>query len=258
MKQAPEKKTERPKKSKIWENKNSPEFREWIKEQAMAGSGLRSPEFADYARLVQAESERVYEKQSPREERDEIWRNYLVSLDLDTEYLKRKRILDLGCHEGGFVSICREKGFTEEAYGVDIEPQGEAVHPENASRFFASDYSEGLPVGDMDLVVSLGAVSIYVNRETEKETEASFRHAIEALKPGGEMRVFPVESVPEGTVFSGVEEGYAVFMDILQRLEKDYGISWRLIPIDISVSRKNADDVALANLLIIEKPDDQE
>lgn len=149
--------------------------------------------------------------------------------------MRGKKILDVGCHEGEFVISCMEKGITQEAYGVDIKLEGEAINDQYHNNFFSKDFTDEFPVKNLDYIVSVGAVSLYLDKEHKIDVEEAIAKAVDAINEKGEIRIWPVKKALRGEM-DGVKEEEQVISEIMVKLEKQLSIEWELKPTDIRVS----------------------
>ncbi|MBD3282021.1 MAG: hypothetical protein GF387_00170 [Candidatus Portnoybacteria bacterium] len=236
-----------------YENKKSPEFREWIDSQIMSPSEEWDTGFRKYVDQKYAESQERESKEGSLEKtRQDTWKRYLEGLNLKEEHLKDKRILDLGCDTGDFVISCLEKDITEDAYGSDMELKGEALDEKYQKNFFQGNFKEELPVKNLDYIVSVGAISLFINKEATKSIEETIKNSYAALKEGGEIKICPIPKVSKHSDLEGAKESREVILKILEELKKELSIEWNFTPIDIKVSGKNK-DVWLEEVLTIKK-----
>lgn len=242
---------ESPSQPKIWENKESQEFCDWTTEQSLAPADKWSGDFRDYVELKYKESLEKEEDESREEIMKKSWERYLNGLDLSEGDLKDKKILDLGCGEGEFVRGCLDKGISQEVYGLDLKAEEEAKDLEKEGHLFEGDFEKELPIKNLDYVLSVGAVSVGIEKETAKGKEQTLRRALDAINKNGQIRIFPIGKVGEHSQLEGIKDSEEVLREILEKINKDYDIEYKLRPRDIRVSGVNK-DVWLEQVLIIE------
>ena len=219
----------------------------------MSSPEERDAGFRNYVDKKYIESqEHESEEEDPEEMRQDTWKRYLDGLDLKEEDLKDKRILDLGCDTGDFIISCLDKSITKDVYGLDIELKGEALDEKYKKNFFQGNFNDSLPVKNLDYVVSVGAISLFVNEEVAKNMEGTIKSSYTALSEGGEIRIYPMPRVPEDSDLEGAKESREVILKILENIKKELPIEWNFTPIDIKVSGKNK-DMWLEEVLTIRK-----
>ncbi len=237
----------------LYENKKSPEFRDWLESQAMSLPEKWDAGFRNYIDKKYTESqEQEGEKGNPERTRQDTWERYLDGLDLKEEDLKDRRVLDLGCEAGDFVISCLDKDLTEDAYGLDMELKGEALEEKYKKHFFQGNFKDELPVKNLDYIFSIGAVSLFINKETVKPIGETIRNSIAVLNKGGEIRAYPMPRAPEHSDLRGAKESRKAILEILEKLKKELPIEYDFTPIDIKVSGKNK-DMWLEDVLTIKK-----
>ncbi len=242
---------ELPSQPKIWENKKSQEFHDWIMGQALAPADKWSEDFRNYVELKHREGSEKEEDENREEIIQESWERYLNGLDLSEGDLKDKKILDLGCGEGEFIKGCLSKGISQEVYGLDLKAEGESKDLKEQGHFFTGDFEKELLLKNLDYVLSVGAVSVGIKKETAKGKEQTLRWALDAINKDGQIRIFPIGKVGEHSQLEGIKESEKVLGEILEKISKDYDIEYESRPIDIRVSGVNK-DVWLEQVLIIE------
>ena len=236
-----------------YENKKSPEFRGWLENQAMSSFEEWDVRFNEYVDKKYAESQEQEGEESDLEKiRENIWERYLDGLDLREEDLKDKRVLDLGCDTGDFVISCLDKNVTKNAYGLDMELRGETLEEKYQENFFQGNFKDELPVKNLDYILSVGAFSLYMNKESAKSIKETIKNSNTVLNEGGEIKIYPMPKVPEHSNLEGVKESREVILEVLENLKKELLIEWEFTPIDVRVSGKNK-DVWLEEVLIIKK-----
>lgn len=242
---------ELPSQPKIWENKKSQEFHDWVTGQALAPADKWSEDFRNYVELKHKESLEKEEDESREEVMQESWERYLNGLDFSEGDLKDKRILDLGCGEGEFVKGCLNKGISQEVYGLDLKAEGASRDLKEQGHFFTGNFEKELPLKNLDYVLSVGAVSVGIKKETAKGRERTLRRALDAINQDGQIRIFPIGKVGGHSQLEGIKDSEEVLKEILEKIKKDYDIEYKLRPRDIRVSGVNK-DVWLEQVLIIE------
>ncbi|MDP4000740.1 MAG: class I SAM-dependent methyltransferase [bacterium] len=151
---------------------------------------IKKPSFHNESSSEQPQLPTQEELKPQRMERGRNLEEYLSSLSLTIGDLRDKVILDVGSGKGRFTEQLREEGI-ETAYSVDpfIEP-GE----HKSSQGVVQGFAETLPFRDetFDLEVALYSVPYY--SKTKEQVCAAFHQILRALKPGGEIRIFPLIS----------------------------------------------------------------
>jgi len=237
--------------SKIWENKQSPEFKNWIAQQAMLPSSEWSDDFRKYVDKKYEESQiKEKDEKSPEEELEAVRENYQQSLGLQDSDLFDRRVLDLGCLDGVYIRGLMEGNISKDVYGLDMELQGTARS--DKEHFFTGSFTDKLPVNNLDYVVSVGAVSLYFDEENIYLAKSALEHSIHSLNNEGEIRIAPIGKAPEHNDLEGLKETERVVLKMMGELEAEFNIEWELQPTDISVSGTNR-DVWLDQTLIIRK-----
>ncbi len=238
--------------SKLEEEKKEEEkkqFRQFLAEQIVLPSDKWTEGFEEYVEEKNREEKEREEKElSPEEKRRLDFERYLKGLDLKLQDLEGKRVLDLGCGEGNFVRQCLEEDISKEVYGLDLNIDQD----EYQEHFFEGDFEEELPVDNLDYVVSFGAIEALSNEEDKSDPKKPLLQAIQALKVGGEIRIFPVRKAPPESDLKGIDFSREKWMEILEDLSSENEISYELKPVDIRVSGKKP-DVWLEEVLIIRK-----
>lgn len=248
--------------SKPWENKRDPIFKQWLLTEVSKEPEEWSPDFVAYIEKKYAERNREMTEESDGEKNEQVLdeSDFVRSLDilaLREEEVRNKKTLDLGCHDGGFVTTCLDKKLTDEVYGLDFELTGDALDQKYSGHFFSGDFKDALPVQDLDYVISVGAVSLYLDEESSLDpvrgsvAELALKNAIMALNENGEVRIGPIDKAVRGDL-AGVEASERILSGILARVEKEFDITWKLEPTDIHVTG-NEKDVVLNQVLVITK-----
>jgi len=244
-----------PEQPKPWENKRSAVFKKWLKEQICRDPKDWDQDFKTYIAQKEEDSQRkdIYVKPTPEERAEKTFNRYLDGLDLKPEDLQGKSILDVGCENGDFVISCLEKGITQQGYGTDQELAGAARNLRYRNNFFHRDFTDSLPVNKLDYVVSVGAISSYLDEENEINAEEAIKGALRAIKKTGEVRIWPIKKFLRGSDMDGIKEQELVLARIMENLEKRMEIEWELKPTDIQVSGHDFDLWAVQVLIIKRK-----
>lgn len=120
--------------------------------------------------------------------------HYLKDLDLSTEELADKSILDVGSGGSGFERACKKKGVSQKVVSLDIAPM--YVKIPNSS-FVQADASEGLPFADgvFDFVLSHGSFYAFAHKRPNSEIGdkliTRLKDSLRVLKENGEVRIEP-------------------------------------------------------------------
>lgn len=234
-----------------WEDKKMPAFKEWLDEQIKLRPEDWGADFRIYVEMKARESEtkNKYQELTAEEKREKTFRRYLDGLNITEQELTGKSILDVGCKEGDFIVSCIEKGIAPNAYGIDKALEGGSVNSEYGNNFFVGDFTEELPVKNLDYVVSVGALSLYLDEEHKIDAEVAISEAINAINEKGEIRIWPIKKALGGNNSDGIKESERVLAEIMVKLEKQTSIEWRLEPTDIRVGVDK--DVWAEQVLII-------
>lgn len=191
--------------------------------------------------------------ESPEVIREQSFKRYLEGLDLDESALKDKKVLDLGSGEGEFVKSLIERGITKEAYGVDVELDGSSIEGNFRNHFFQGSFEEGLPVRDVDYVVSVGAVSLGISAGEEvMNIRRIVEKSLASLKEGGEIRIYPIQEAAMETPLEGLGASRSKWDELLVEISKFFGVEYQIKPRDIKVSGSN-NDIILNSVLIIKR-----
>jgi SAM-dependent methyltransferase len=185
------------------------------------------------------------------EEQNINFERYLKSLDISKEGLKDKRILDLGCGDGEFVKECLDENISKEIYGLDLQINPEKLEERHKKHFLKGDFQKELPIKDLDLIISLGAVKAPFHELDMNNPKTTIDSALKALKENGEIRIFPLRKTHPNNDLKGVEFSEKKWKEILEKIVAE-NIEYKICPIDIKVAGKNK-DVWLEQVLIIKK-----
>ena len=189
------------------------------------------------------------ESHKERSDQD-IYEGYLRRLDLNEEYLKGKKILDLGCWKGSFVRTCLDQGIVQEVYGMDRELQGEALSEKYAGHFFDGDIRIEMPVTNVDLAVIKAALHMLLGESGIEETAKFLSKVLDVLSQSGEVRIGPITQKLIGKYPDDQRE----IVQMLEILSQNRNIKYEFIPVDISAwERKDTKErvVVFDTVLII-------
>lgn len=236
---------------KPWESKKSPAFKKWLIEQTEKSPESWSSDFLTYIdKKYQVDGGE--DEPSLEQVQETDFQRTLEMLALTNEDIRNKRVFDVGCHDGGFVITSLKKELTQEVFGLDINLEGEAQNINYQNHFYTGDFTEKLPIDNMDHVLSVGAITLMLNEEERAKFKQAIRSAIGAMKQSGDVRVGPIYHVLKGEYLDGVVDSERVLGEVLKELEEEEEIVWKLEPTDISVTG-NSKDVLLMRTLIIRK-----
>ncbi len=172
-------------------------------------------------------------------------------LGLDKNEIKDKRILDLGCGDGEFVKYCIENGITREAYGIDANLDVALVEDKFREHLGVANFTENLPVKEVDYMVSVGAVSLGVwAGEESMDMRRIIEKALASLGTGGEIRISPLEESAVATPLIGIEESHKKWDELLADISKTQGVECKIEPRNIKVIGNN-NDIVLESVLVI-------
>lgn len=222
-------------------------------EQVALPASQWTPEFRKFIERRTREGDRVSPNASENEQAATFSR-YLRGLQLQEEDLCGKSVLDLGAGDGEFVRECLDRNISSAIYGLDVTLDDSALEEEYKTHLFKGNFQEKLPKHGMDYVVSVGAVSNGVwGGEDVLDVEKTLRNALDAVKDGGEVRIFPIQEAARETPLAGLERSETRWREILEKLSLETGATISLGPVDIKVTGDN-NDIILEKVLIIKKP----
>lgn len=239
---------------KIKEEKQSEKFREFLTEQIALPEREWSEEFKNYTKEKYKEQVAECPERSSEEEKRLIFQRYLKGLDLNLEDLKGKRILDLGCgEEGEFVEYCLDRDLAE-VYGLDLSIKPETIEKKYRNYLFKGSFEEELPVKNLDLAISFGAIEAPSNKDEldKMDPRKTLNSVLKSIKENGEIRIYPIRKAPPESKLKGVEFSRKKWLEILDDLSSQGLIRYELKPIDIRVGGKKP-DVWLEEALILKK-----
>ncbi len=193
-------------------------------------------------------------EEGPESPEERVFRRYCDGLGLDEESLHGKRIVDFGCgEEGEFVKYCIEHGITTEVYGVDAQVDESLVEEKFKKHLVKGYFEDEAPVRDADYVISVGAVSNEIwGGETQGDIEKILARAVDALKDGGEIRMYPIQEAARATPLEGLAASRERWKEILDAFAADHGVEYRLEPRDIKVAG-NDNDIILESVLVMKR-----
>lgn len=244
-----------PKQLKPWENKSPLVFDKWLSNEVNSIPERWSPEFLEYVEIKRKEctEKKEYQETSIEEKKDRTLKRYLDSLKFTEQELQGKSILDVGCGKGEFVVSCMQKGITQKVYGLDGSSEEYSSNEGYSNHFFSQDFTEDFSVRDLDYVISVGAISLYLDEEHKIDVEIMIEKAIEATNKDGEIRIWPIKKALMGDKIDGIREEEKVISEILKKLEEKFSIIWELKPTHIKVSGHDKDVWAEQVLVIRHK-----
>ncbi|MBC8464931.1 MAG: hypothetical protein H8D63_00950 [Parcubacteria group bacterium] len=177
----------------------------------------------------------------------ETVKRYKESFLFAPEDLRNKRILDLGCDSGDFINFLLSEDITSAAYGMDKRPP---TQDEFVDHFSQGDFRESIPYTDMDVVVSLAALSLSLHEDVES-TYTAFKNALDSLTNGGELKVFPIFK-DSGKEWEGIVDEERNLLIILEKLEKEYDIETKTILVETETDQNGKPDYE-KHLLLVKK-----
>ncbi|NTW34325.1 MAG: hypothetical protein HGB12_17185 [Bacteroidetes bacterium] len=237
---------------RIWDNKETEKFKMWLEKEIASGSDKWSQEFEEYIKIKWDSSKIHHEETSAEKQEENTFNRYIISLDIPRQSLQDKRIMDLGCDEGEFVTSCINKNITQEAYGLDTDLDMDSLENQHKNNFFIGDFTKDLPVKNLDYIISVGAISLFFDKEYGSKAENAIKKSIEAIKDSGEIRIWPIKKALRGDELQGIEEEEMVVNDIINHLEKEFDVVCELKTTDIGVSGKDK-DIWAEQVLIIKR-----
>lgn len=194
------------------------------------------------------------ERKPDRELRQEIDREtverYFDGLGISEEELRGKKVLDVGCHKGDFIRHLLESGVTDEAYGLDLlyVPKDDR-HP---GHFMTHDFRDPLPVRGCDMVVSVGAATLFLNPKEKDRFKSILENALDAITETGEVRIFPVLR-DVGNGYEGLLEGEQTLDEVLDELQNERGVVVSLSAKEIVKNYETGKDDHEQQLLVLRK-----
>lgn len=165
-------------------------------------------------------------------------KDYEEVFDLSNDYLREKKILEIGAGDRRFAATCLQNGITSQVYS--LEPAlGAEEKPGYASKEFLKEVVEKLPQDvraeiDKKTVVATaeatpfkdGAFDLVLGRSVPFESTDQLTDRLrELLRVGREVRLFPIDA-----------DNRPVFESALTELAKD-------LPIDFQFKTTLEDDV---------------
>lgn len=214
----------------------------------------RSSKFRSYVAEKIALEEALVPQMSVAAEQEEHFLGQIERFDLREEDLRNKRILDLGCgREGYFVREVLKRNLTEEIYGLDINIRRWRLESVMRAHLIRGTYDNSFPLSDFDYIVSHASASlaIYVSLI---QTKRIILHALDALRSGGQIRLYPVDQPSPFTLWKEIKQGYERWVYLLGSLSRQTGIRYELRPVDIYIAPCDKGDVYLQHVVIIHKP----
>lgn len=231
-----------------WDEK----FHQLIREKSEENQRAIQEAKRELAGEVQETSQETI-KESPEIIRERTFKRYMNGLGLDKDSLKEKRLLDLGSGQGEFVEYLIQQDITQEAYGLDANPEELSVKEEMKSHLFQGDFQKELPVKNLDYIVSLGAVSNAVwGGEEVQSVENIVKSSLAALKENGEIRIYPIQEATKDSALNGTKESYKKWIELLQRISESEKMEYSIKPRDIKVIGRD-NDIILESVLVIKK-----
>ncbi|MDP2934600.1 MAG: class I SAM-dependent methyltransferase [bacterium] len=200
---------------------------------------IESPEFE-----IKSEEEKA---------KEETFQRYLVGLDLGIEQLKDKKILDLGCGEGGeFIKECINRGITQEIYGMDSAIKTDNVDEKYKKNILQGDFEAEFPINDLDYVISVGAIDPSFEIGDKRDPQKTILSSLKSLKDDGEMRIFPIRNAAPESGLEGIIELRKKWLEIMNKISLQELVGYELKPIQTRVS-VNKSDSWTEEVLIIRK-----
>lgn len=234
------------------------EFRKFLLEQIELPETEWQEEFEKYLKQKVKEKDEIKRQlqrkieRSEKEVREQEFQRYLKGLDLEIKNLRRKRILDLGCGEGNFVKECLRRGITDQIYGLDIRLDFREIEKEYQGYFIRSDFEKDLPLSNLDLIISVGALEAREEGSELRKPAQTIKWALGALRPSGEIRIYPIYRVSPAGGPKGIEQARYQWAKVFEELNRQGGIEWQLRPVDIWVTGEKP-DIWLEEVLIIKR-----
>jgi len=233
----------------------SPDF---LKEQAHLPEGQWSEKFRQLIKEKSRENQKdnIGHESSSESLREATLERYKKGLGLNEEELKGKKILDLGSGESEFIKYLIDEGITAEAYGIDIHIDEDEVEERFKNHILKGNFEEGLPVKNIDYIVSVGAVSnAFWGEEESMNIRGIIDNSLASLKEGGEIRIYPIQEAAGATPLEGLQASQEKWEELVAEISGTKKAECLLQPRNIKVSGKN-NDIILEFVLIIRKKKD--
>lgn len=235
-----------------WENKKSPAFKDWLFRNASKSPQERDKNFQEYVDIRLADWKKRTEAMGGSSERTgrEVFNGYLRRMDIDEDYIKGKRILDLGCREGSFVCTCLDQSLTQDVYGMDVKLLGEAATEKYSGHFFEGDFRSTIPVQQLDSILFKASLHMLLrDKNGVEQATTTLLKAIDALSPSGEIRIGPITE----RLIGRYPDDQVAIHQMLEKLVQSRVIRYEFIPVDIGAwERKDAVDAQEERVVVFE------
>src|SRR3989344_5873106 len=214
-----------------WDEK----FRQMIQEKAEENQrAIEETERELAGEVLETSQEKI--KESPEVIRERTFERYTNGLGLDG---------------GEFIEHLIKENVTQEAYGLDANPDKLPIKEDLKNHIFEGNFQKELPIKNLDYVVSLGTVSNAIwGGEEVQDIEGIIKNSLAALKEGGEMRIYPIQEATENSDLEGTKESHKKWIHLLEKISKTEGVEYSINPRTVKVVGKN-NDIILESVLVI-------
>lgn len=156
-----------------------------------------------------SEQEQVHHEETP----EGSFEKYLYGFQLDSEYLRGKRILDAGC---GDQALFVRHALEQELDVIGVDPEADpALVPEG--RLIRSDLASA-GIGSVDIALSYAAIGAH----PKIHIRSSLEYLLDHLNEGGEIRIYPYDS---SETLKGIRESKARMDEALAGLADRINVS---------------------------------
>jgi ubiquinone/menaquinone biosynthesis C-methylase UbiE len=154
-----------------------------------------------------------YEQPEIPDTLESMYFRYSDDLDFTIDDLKGKRVADLGCGSDAlFVSYAVDQGI--DIYGVDLKFDPKVTRDENLKKHLIVSDMKRLLLHDLDLILCRASFGIHLKIDKIQ----TLKSMMSALKPGGEIRIYPYPK-PLTETLGGIKETRREMDEALKSLD---------------------------------------